>query len=170
MRRTLVVTALAAALGTLVACSGDEGDQPSDGSTPTEAPSSAAATEAPSGDVGTDAACLEAMVALEPFTTDLEPLVDDLTTAMLSGDTAAQEDAAAQVDQLIGDVAGELERVAGTAQDPELQEALQTFAGELADFGSAIQNLDLSDPNSLNALLDLQSFQESLEAVQRACS
>lgn len=162
MRRTLAATALAAALFTVAACGGDDSDEPGGSTTPTEAPSSA-------GGVSTADACGDAEAAVEPFVTDLQPLVEDLTNAMLSGDAAAQEEAVANLEQLIGGIAADLNAVASSADDQALAEALGTFASELENYGQSLQELDITDPSSVEAAMDTGALEAAGDAVDALC-
>lgn len=164
MRRTLAVAALAAALFTAAACGGDDDTGAQGGSTPppTEAPADAAG-------LSTDEVCDNAKAAVMPFLTELDPLAEELSTAMLSGDPDAQEEAAAKVGELVAGVATQLRDAASSSDDAELAGVLEAFADELLKFGDSVQNLDINDPSSLEALLDLEGLDVAAEAIGPFC-
>ena len=162
MRRTLAATALAAALFGLAACGGDDSDEPGGTTTPTGAPAS-------TGSVSTADACSDAEAAVEPFASELQPLVEELTNAMLTGDAAAQEEAAANLEQFIGDIVADLNAVAASTDDQALAEALQALGGELENYGQDLQDLDLTDPNSISNLMNIDALEAAGTAVDELC-
>ena len=164
MKRTLALAALAATLFTAAACGGGDDDDTSSADDPvsSEAPANA-------GGSTIEEVCDKGKEAVEPFITDLSPLADELSASILAGDADGQEAAVAKFDDLITRVVTDLRDAAATSSEPGLAEAFEAFADEFEKYGERVRSLDITDPSSVSALMELDGFDKAGELIGEFC-